>query len=237
MPDKQDDTCYKAISLIKENFKISKGIKIKVIKSIPAGAGLGGGSSNGATVLKILNNIWKLGLSQTQLEKIASKIGVDLPFFISGGMKIMRGKGDIVEEKIIVKSPFFGVLVVPSIHISSSFAYKVFDEYNRLNLQTNKLKQTIYKLKNAILKGDMVKFVESIRNDFEDCILNYYPALNEIKNLMIQCGCLNANISGSGSSLWGICLNEVEAELVVRKLKKKLPLSCITKKIMFPAFC
>ena len=167
---------------------------IHIEKKIPMGGGLGGGSSNAATTLKALNQLWKCGHSNESLCKLGESLGADVPFFIEGGMQHVTGIGEIlnpIEFKAINNLHF--LLIIPDIHVSTSWAYKA------LNISLQGIESVP---KFAPLTGPVNW--QLFENDFERVIRSTYPEIDEIKSQLYNCGAICAGMSGSGSTVFGI---------------------------------
>lgn len=166
--------------------------KIHLIKNIPSGAGLGGGSSNAAAMLKWLNQ-WA-EFQEKDLLDIAVKLGADVPFFLQGGTRYAGGIGEKL-EKIDIPQDWQAVMVFPDLHISTAWAY----EQLRISLTA--------KPKNAIIPSQLEKSFNwrFFENDFDEAIIPSYPEIGAIKEQLLQGGAVYAGLSGSGSTVFGIC--------------------------------
>ncbi len=150
LPTGHSNLAYRCAYLLQNTFKVNKGVDIKIIKRIPVGAGLGGGSSNAASVLIGLNKLWGLNLTQAKLAKLAAKIGSDVPFFIYNTPFAQGdGRGDRIRPlKILSDTRLWHILVVPKIRVSTPFIYKKWDIYFKaLKLAPPSLRQ-----KDSIIK-------------------------------------------------------------------------------------
>jgi len=196
IPLDSSNLAYKAWEKIKEKTGINKGININIRKNIPVSAGLAGGSSNAAAVLKGLNELWELGLNHEELIDIGVQIGADVPFCIVGGTALAEGIG----EKLTKLKPFTGkslLLVNPGICISTAETYK------KLKLQ-NKAKIDIKKIMSFIESDNLISLSKSIINVMEDVVLEDYPIVSEVKNDLIRYGALSSLMSGSGATVFGL---------------------------------
>lgn len=197
VPCDSRNLAWQAAEILKNKFSIDEGIKISIEKKIPVGAGLGGGSSNAAGVLKRLSHFWKLGLSKKNLLTMAAQLGSDVPFFIYGGTASGLGRGEILKQ-IEYEIDFSGLLVYPNIEISTKWCYKNF------NLCLTNTKKYV-KLAESFLKNIKLRqFSEIFTNDLEGVAFNRYPALRELKNNLLLAGAEFASMSGSGSSIYGL---------------------------------
>jgi 4-diphosphocytidyl-2-C-methyl-D-erythritol kinase len=190
------------------------GIRVKIHKRIPVAAGLAGGSSNGAAVLKGLNEMWDLGLSVKDLMDIGGRIGADIPFCILGGTALAEGIG----ERLTSLKPFRDkhiLLANPGIGISSAYAY------NRLTIpKDNKPMEPMLQ---CIEKDDLKCLAEEMFNVFEGAIIPENPIIGEIKKTMENNGALRALMSGSGASVFGLYDDLDKLEFAKRKLKENIP--------------
>lgn len=203
----ENNLIYKAAMLIKKQFNIDKGLKIKVIKNIPEQAGLGGGSADAAATLRALNTLWKLGLSLDELAKLAIEIGSDVPFCIYNKTARVSGKGGVLE--FIDEVPFLNlILVIPPFKASTADVFNSFKIHRR-----NKGK--IEKLIKAIESKDIDDISDNLFNDLEYSY--FYKEISKIKIDLVASGAKVALMTGSGSTVYGICLNEKDAIRVNNK--------------------
>ncbi|SVB41225.1 uncharacterized protein METZ01_LOCUS194079, partial [marine metagenome] len=174
------------------------GVDIKLEKRIPSGAGLGGGSSNASGVIKGLNSIYKLNLTEAQMKSIASSLGADISFFIHGGTQKGEGIGD---RLYILPHPVKGaiLLVIPDVNIDTSWAY---------GLIKNKLEYVGKSPNFASFFQENIFPEEIFKNDFEEVVFPAYPEIGKIKTALIKLGAVYASLSGSGSTVYGIFNDE-----------------------------
>jgi 4-diphosphocytidyl-2-C-methyl-D-erythritol kinase len=187
-----DNICIKAYQLLKKDFKELPSVKIHLHKTIPAGAGLGGGSADGAFTLLLLNKKFNLQLAGKELEKYASSLGSDCTFFIKNKPCIASGKGEILEPVELDLSVYKIVLVNPGIHIDTTWAFKnITSQSNRISLK-------------EIITQPIGKWKEVLTNDFEIPIFKNFPEIEKIKTSLYECGAIYASMTGSGSTVYGI---------------------------------
>ena len=168
-------------------------ISINLSKHIPSGAGLGGGSSDAAFMLKLLNEFFSLRLSESDMERRISFFGADCPFFIHNRCTYAEGVGDEFYSTTISLKEYFIVLVKPAIHISTKEAYSnVCPAVPSKNLK--------YVLENTPIE----EWCNCVKNDFEKSLFLIYPKLRVIKDTLYDMGALYASMSGSGSTLYGL---------------------------------
>ena len=209
IPIDESNICHKAYSALKTKFPDLGGISIHIQKNVPIGSGLGGGSANGATTLKGLNDLYDLNLSDGELEKIGATIGADVPFFIRGGTQLGEGIGD---KLTLLPSHIQGtyLLVIPDVSISTPWAYsELINKLNSEELMPNFA---------GFFSGDYAS-LKIFENDFERIVIPAYPEIGAIKRKLLELGARFASLSGSGSTVYGIFDEDAsakEAELFFR---------------------
>ena len=197
---KEKNLAYKAVKLFLERINRNGKIKIIIDKKISMEAGLGGGSSNAASVLKGLNKIFANVLSQEDLLELTLKLGSDVPFFIIGGTCLGLGRGEILSPlenrlKLDIK-----IVKPENISVSTKWAYEQID--SREFLPDHKLE--INNLTNSIKTGNKDLFLKNVFNDFESVVFSYYPELINIRKQLLQEGYKVSGLCGSGSAMFGI---------------------------------
>ena len=194
VPTDESNICHKAYTALKIKYSELGGVSIHIEKRIPVGIGLGGGSANGAAVLKGLNTIYNLELSMDELEKIGTSVGADVPFFIKGGTQLGEGIGDnLTSLTSHIKGTY--LLVIPHISINTAWAYSELK---------NKLKSgNILPNFASFFSGDNSS-LEIFENDFERIVIPAYPEIGAIKQKLLELGARFASLSGSGSTVYGI---------------------------------
>lgn len=218
VPTGDRNLCFKAAKLLKDEFRLSCGLDIKIKKRIPVGAGLGGGSSNAATVLLGLNRLWQLGLSKAKLAKLAGKIGSDVPFFIyEAPFAEGSGRGDRIKPLNMLKDVSLQhILVVPKIHVSTPLIYAEFDRFAGLkahilsNKKQNKLEVVGLTKPPCNVKLLTSELVEKklkpglLFNSLECVTIRLYPEVKRIKNLLLRLGLKHILMSGSGPAVFAV---------------------------------
>jgi 4-diphosphocytidyl-2-C-methyl-D-erythritol kinase len=167
-------------------------LKIHLHKGIPVGAGLGGGSSDAACFLKVINKHFDLGIDNSELKSISLHLGSDCPFFIDGIPSLASGRGEIMAPVKPILAGCYLVLINPGIGISSSEAY----QNCRPGIPTTSLK--------LLIERPMIKWKGNILNDFEDFAFKKHPIIGDIKEELYRSGAIFSLMSGSGSSVYGI---------------------------------
>ncbi|GIV42899.1 MAG: 4-diphosphocytidyl-2-C-methyl-D-erythritol kinase [Bacteroidia bacterium] len=189
----QENIIYKTWKIIKSELGIEKGIKVELEKNIPIGSGLGGGSSNAAQMLFILNELFQLNIEQNTLLRIARILGADVPFFLKNQPLIARGIGDEFEE-IDFPFPYDVKIIVPPFGSNTKKAYQ------SLNLK----ECSTHKDLKSILLGDRTAWKNHLINDFEKPLFKKFPELASIKKGFYEAGAFYASMTGSGSAVYGL---------------------------------
>ena len=193
--------CVIAYEAMKNKFDID-GVVIDLTKNIPKGSGLGGGSSNAASIMKGIRELYSLNISDKELEDIASQIGADVPFFIRGSIQLGEGIGDrLTPLKINISGKY--LIIIPDTEIDTSWAYSKFKN----DLDSSILPINFASLSNEkTISLDKLKFFE---NDFESIVVPTYPEIGKIKEALHALGARFASLSGSGSTVFGIFNDDV----------------------------
>ena len=196
--------CVIAYEAMKKKFDID-GVDIDLTKNIPKGSGLGGGSSNAASIMKGIRELYSLNISDKELEDIASQIGADVPFFIRGSIQLGEGIGDILTPlKINISGKY--LIIIPDTEIDTSWAYSKFKN----DLDSSILPINFASLSNEkTISLDKLQFFE---NDFESIVVPTYPEIGKIKEALHALGAGFASLSGSGSTVFGIFNDDVSLD-------------------------
>jgi len=209
--DKKNNLCAKAYYLIKKDYPHVPEITIHLLKAIPIGAGLGGGSADAAFFIRLLNDAFELGISWGEMHHYARQLGSDCSFFVSNKPAFAEGRGDQFESLQLDLKGYFIALVYPNIHINTAKAYSLVKPGGYLSGPTFKrakkdgLPEDLDRLVTELPVSDWKKY---IHNDFEDSVFPQYPELKKIKEKLYSMGALYASMSGSGSAVYGIFKKE-----------------------------
>lgn len=221
IPLDEKNTCYKAASLFLKKIKKTAQVEIQIFKKIPSEAGLGGGSSDAAIVLKTLNEFFDFPLKKRQLEVLASDIGKDVPFFLSKKeVAQMTGLGDILVEEFSCKTAFFILLIKPLESISTVMAYSGLAKKNWF--LKNKERENFSKKMTIFLKKNNNKksWDGKLFNDFELSIEQQLPIIKELKQALLVFGADGVLMSGSGSTVFGVFSSLKKLKKAEKILKK-----------------
>ena len=202
IPTDSSNLAYRAADLLLKQQKITPGISIHIKKRIPAGAGLGGGSSNAAATLSGLNKLLRCNLTEPDLLRLGVEIGADVPFFIyDKHAALAEGIGEQLSP-VKIHVPLWFIIVFPGFSISTKWVY---ENYRVL---TNKRKNI--KILSSFKQLKAVLHILS--NDLENVVTQQYPEIQKIKRTLIQAGACGSLMSGSGSSVFGIFPDEQHAQ-------------------------
>ena len=224
VPVDNRNLAYKAAEIFKERYDIVDGVKINIEKNIPVSAGLAGGSTDAAAVLKVMNKLFNVNATEEELMELSLKLGADIPYCIHGGTALCEGIGEIItpikpfRDKIVV-------LVKPAFGVSTKEVYKNF------NLEKVKQHPKTAEIINAI-ENDNLNFVASnMRNLLENVTLRKHKILIKIKEEMNACGAINSMMSGSGPTVFAFFDDMLKAQKCFEKMKKKYSDVFITRTI------
>lgn len=214
LPTDERNLAMKAAVALKKKLGVSAGARITLKKRIPLGAGLGGGSSDAAAVLKGLLALWKKELPPRELNSLAASIGADVPFFLTGGTAIARGIGDRITPLRNVQPALF-LLIYPGFGVSTPWVYK------HLSFPLTR-KQKITRMKAQLASGFPPRmWGRHLFNRLEEVVFPQYPGIRHVKDLLHDLGC-HSLMSGSGSTIFGLIPSSKEGEgkRIWSKLKK-----------------
>ncbi|MDO8603716.1 MAG: 4-(cytidine 5'-diphospho)-2-C-methyl-D-erythritol kinase [Candidatus Omnitrophota bacterium] len=215
----KENTVYKAAKALFKESGVDLNLDIEIKKRIPVSAGLGGGSSDAASALKAINEIFKLGVSAKRLFTISSDIGKDVPFFmLETPFAVGRGTGERL-EKIKLDKDFFHILIKPSISLSTKMMYQRIDKQGFPGSR-HSLKSALYALENGA-----EELAETYYNIFESVLAGNSVHINRVKALLSRAGAQRSLLSGSGPTVFCTFENKEEARVVFRKMPKDRKIS------------
>jgi 4-diphosphocytidyl-2-C-methyl-D-erythritol kinase len=178
----------------------TRGVSACLYKSIPMGAGLGGGSSDGAFALKLLNDTFNLNLSHEELSGYAQQLGSDCAFFITRTPCYAEGRGEVLQPVKVSLKNYYLVILAPGVHVRTADAYASVVPRGASDAKLRDLIAT-----------PVDEWNEVIKNDFEPTVFEKYPAIRDLKNELYKAGAVYASMSGSGSSVYGIFREKMNA--------------------------
>ncbi len=214
LPTGEGNIAYKAADLLIREFDIKEGVRITLKKHIPVAAGMAGGSSNAAAVLFGMNRLFGLKLSREELMERGVKLGADVPYCIMRGTVLAEGIGE--ELSVLPAMPKCTVLIAkPPISVSTKVVYKALDS------SEIRKHPDIDGLLAGLEKGDLHEIAAHMGNVLEDVTIPMHPVIDEIKREMTDAGALNAMMSGSGPTVFGLFENKMEARKAQERIRTK----------------
>lgn len=224
VPTDERNLAYKAAQLFMEKYNIQSGVSINIDKNIPVSAGLAGGSTDAAAVLKLMNKLFDINATNNELMELGLKLGADIPYCIEGGTALCEGIGEIItplkpfRDKILV-------LVKPSFGVSTKEVYKGFD------LSRVKKHPETEKLITAMANDDLNQVAYNMKNLLENVTLKKHKILIKLKDDMDRCGSIGSMMSGSGPTVFAFFDDILKAQRCYEKMKEKYSEVFITRTI------
>ena len=220
LPVNEDNIAYKAAKMLIDEFGIEQGVEITLNKHIPVAAGLAGGSSNAAAVLVGMNRIFDLKLSQKDMMERGVKLGADVPYCVMRGTVLAEGIGEVLTP--LPPMPKCYILIAkPGINVSTKVVYEKLDSKPIEN------HPDIDAIIEGLEQSDVYKVAESLGNVLEAVTIEDYPIIEDIKDAMKEAGALNAMMSGSGPTVFGI----FDDKKVAKEAKEKIKAMGIAKQV------
>ncbi len=216
LPTGGDNLICRAAALIMEAGKIAEGVHITLQKRIPIAAGMAGGSADAAAALRGLNRLFGLGYTAQKLRELGVKLGADIPYCIEGGTMLSEGIGEILTA---LPAPPACHLVVakPDIDVSTAFVY------GNLKADSLPFHPDIDGMAQALAQGNLRGITDKMGNVLETVTEKAYPVITELKTQMCELGAENALMSGSGPTVFGICVKKETAERIAAAIRNKEP--------------
>ncbi|MEC2157539.1 4-(cytidine 5'-diphospho)-2-C-methyl-D-erythritol kinase [Virgibacillus halodenitrificans] len=210
VPSDERNLAYKAAKVFKDTYRIRKGVRINIEKSIPVSAGLGGGSTDAAAVLRGLNRLWSLNIPTEKLQEMGDMIGTDVPFCVQGKTAIATGRGEKI-ERLPSPPPGWVVLAKPDIGVSSRTIFQRIDMKEISHPNTSQILR-------ALNSGDFQSMCDYIGNSLEAITMNLHPEVLRIKKAMVQAGASGVLMSGSGPTVYGLVEHHSKARRIYNSM-------------------
>lgn len=211
VPNDERNLAYIAAKLFKDTYQIKKGVHIRIDKCIPVSAGLGGGSTDAAAVMRGLNRLWELNISLDTLAKLGAKIGSDVPFCMYSFTALATGRGELVSQ---LPSPPACWVILAKLDIGVS-TKTVFEQLNTDNLPHPNTQKMIQ----ALHEGDFSLLCNNLGNVLEKVTLQVHPEVAQLKRKMEKLGARGVLMSGSGPTIYGLVEQELKAKRIYNGLK------------------
>lgn len=211
VPNDERNLAFKAASIIKRKYCITQGVHIKMVKNIPVSAGLGGGSSDAAAVLRGLNRLWRLGISVDELAQLGLEIGTDVPFCVINSTALVKGRGEII-KKLPAPPSCWIVLAKPDLGISTKTIFQQVTVEDLAHPNTEAMIQ-------ALTNGDFKQLCNNLGNSLERITFDMYPEVRWMKDKMLQVGATHVMMSGSGPTVYSLVRKEAKAQRIYNGLR------------------
>lgn len=213
LPADESNLCWKAAALVQKEYNLQEGVEIHLTKRIPMAAGLAGGSADAAAVLKGMNHLFRLGMTEARLCELGARLGSDIPFCIMGGTMLATGRGEI-----LTRLPSFPrlsvVLAKPPVDVSTAWAYKTYDAgYDGPHPDNEAMLEAIH-------GRDAHKAAGLLCNVLEGVTETEHPVIADYKRLMMEHGAMASMMSGSGPTVFGLVREKQQAWHLADTLKK-----------------
>ncbi len=214
VPEGRANLAFRAVELLRARAGIQRGLQMRLIKRIPAAAGLGGGSSDAATALVAADRVWRLGLPSQQILELAAELGSDVPFFLAGSAAVCRGRGERLDP-IGAVCPMHFVVVRPPVGLSTARVYGACrPAVEPLSVES---------VCTALEQGDLGHVGRLLFNRLQPVAESLTPWIRRLREEFCRQGVLGHAMSGSGTAYFGLCRSAAEARRVARRLRSRLP--------------
>jgi len=193
----ENNLCYKTWRLMADKYSIPL-VSMHLHKVIPAGAGLGGGSSDASFTLLMLNTMFNLDLDNETLRSLATQLGMDCPFFIENIPALSTGRGEFLKPVMLNLKGYYLIIVKPQVHVSTAAAFAgITPEFRENSID-------------ELTELPVQEWKTILHNDFENTVFDLYPDILEVKNILYRHGAVYAALSGSGSAVFGLFVSDPE---------------------------
>ncbi len=213
LPADESNLCWKAAALVQKEYNLQEGVEIHLIKRIPMAAGLAGGSADAAAVLKGMNHLFRLGMTEARLCELGARLGSDIPFCIMGGTMLATGRGEVLTR--LPRFPRLSVVLAkPPVGVSTAWTYKTYDAgYDGPHPDNEAMLAAIH-------EGDAHKAAGLLCNVLEGVTETEHPVIADYKKLMLEHGAMASMMSGSGPTVFGLVREKQQAWHLADTLKK-----------------
>lgn len=216
VPEDSRNICWKAVEAYSQAIGKPLALSMDIVKEIPVAAGMGGGSSNAATVLNALNDTYN-AMSDEELAECALQLGADVPFFLNPTLSTASGVGEKLIPVEFDYQPLPLVIVAPHFPVSAAWAYK------HCSVSEDSSAGDMIEMLEAVKAGDLRKVASLVRNDLAIPLYKKFPFLSILKDDLLEAGALCAEVTGSGPTMFAIASNENEQQKIAQIIREKLP--------------
>lgn len=213
LPGDKSNLCWRAAALVMEEYNLSGGVSIRLEKRIPIAAGLAGGSSDAAAVLRGMNQLFELGLSEDRLCELGAQLGSDIPFCLMGGTMLATGRGEKL-KRLADFPQVYVVLAKPPIGVSTAWAYKTYDNgYDGAHPDNEAMLA-------AIEQGNAAASAALLCNVLEGVTITEHQIIRDYKKAMLEHGAMASMMSGSGPTVFGLADTEAKAQEIAKAVRE-----------------
>ena len=209
----EKNLAWRAAELVRQEYGLTGGVRIDLVKRIPIAAGLAGGSADAAAVLKGMNELYNLQMSEARLCELGAKLGSDIPFCLMGGTMLATGRGEVLTRLADMPETWV-VLAKPRISVSTAWAYQNYDEQGAERHPDNEA------IKKAIARGNRKAVAGLLCNVLESVTIKKYDVIADYKQMMLDKGAMASMMSGSGPTVFGLARNREQAEAIANVLRQ-----------------
>ncbi|SDZ78231.1 4-(cytidine 5'-diphospho)-2-C-methyl-D-erythritol kinase [Selenomonas ruminantium] len=209
----EKNLAWRAAELVRQEYGLTGGVRMELTKRIPIAAGLAGGSADAAAVLKGMNELYNLQMSEARLCELGAKLGSDIPFCLKGGTMLATGRGEVLTRLADMPETWV-VLAKPRISVSTAWAYQNYDEQGAERHPDNEA------IKKAIARGNRKAVAGLLCNVLESVTIKKYDVIADYKQMMLDKGAMASMMSGSGPTVFGLARNREQAEAIANVLRQ-----------------
>ena len=209
----EKNLAWRAAELVRQEYGLKGGVRMDLVKRIPIAAGLAGGSADAAAVLKGMNELYNLQMSEARLCELGARLGSDIPFCLMGGTMLATGRGEVLTRLADMPETWV-VLAKPRISVSTAWAYQNYDEQGAEKHPDNEA------IKKAIARGNRKAVAGLLCNVLESVTIKKYDVIADYKQMMLDKGAMASMMSGSGPTVFGLARNREQAEAIANVLRQ-----------------
>ena len=209
----EKNLAWRAAELVRQEYGLKGGVRMELTKRIPIAAGLAGGSADAAAVLKGMNELYNLQMSEARLCELGARLGSDIPFCLMGGTMLATGRGEVLTRLADMPETWV-VLAKPRISVSTAWAYQNYDEQGAEKHPDNEA------IRKAIARGNRKAVAGLLCNVLESVTIKKYDVIADYKQMMLDKGAMASMMSGSGPTVFGLARNREQAEAIANVLRQ-----------------
>ncbi len=209
----EKNLAWRAAALLKEEYKLAGGVRMKLTKRIPVAAGLAGGSTDAAAVLRGMKELYALDISEERLCELGAQLGSDIPFCLLGGTMLSTGRGEVLKRLPDLPATWV-VLAKPRISVSTAWAYQNYDAQGAKEHPDNE------RIQQEIARGDRKAVAGLLCNVLESVTIKKYDVISQYKQMMLQQGAMASMMSGSGPTVFGLAERKETADRIAAYMRE-----------------